>query len=63
MLIDLVVKVLAKEVKIENPIVSTFQQRIIRAMDLVEKRLSTNEYFAGSEFTAADIMMVFFLIK
>ena len=31
----------------------------MRLYDLVEQRLAANAYFAGAEFTAADIMMVF----
>ncbi|CAF1181418.1 unnamed protein product [Adineta steineri] len=59
MLVDLVANLLAKDMQSENPVVNTLRQRTIRAMDLAEKHLSTNEYFAGSEFTSADIMMVF----
>ena len=33
--------------------------RLDRAYDLVEQRLSEAEYFAGAEFTAADIIMLF----
>ena len=35
--------------------------RLSRAFDLVETRLGEAEYFAGSAFTAADIIMVFSL--
>ncbi|CAF4216955.1 unnamed protein product [Rotaria sordida] len=58
-LVDLVVKLLAGDTENFNAIVETLQQRAYRAMDLAEKRLGTNDYFAGNEFTAADIMMVF----
>ncbi|UJR17674.1 hypothetical protein I4U23_004571 [Adineta vaga] len=59
MTIDLVVHLVVKETKTENPIVNTLRQRAVRSMNLVEKHLSTNDYFAGTEFTAADIMMFF----
>jgi glutathione S-transferase len=40
-------------------IVELLLQRIDRAFDLVEKGLGTVDYFAGSEFTVADILMIF----
>ena len=33
--------------------------RLDRAYALIEKRLSETDYFAGADFTAADIIMVF----
>jgi len=35
------------------------RQRLDRAFDAAERRLGEADYFAGPEFTAADIMMVF----
>jgi glutathione S-transferase len=35
--------------------------RLDRVLDLIEKRLGEADYFAGSEFTAADIIMLFSL--
>ncbi|CAF4373816.1 unnamed protein product, partial [Rotaria sordida] len=58
-LVDLVVKLLAGNTENSNAIVETLQQRAYRAMDLAERRLGTNDYFAGNEFTAADIMIIF----
>jgi glutathione S-transferase len=43
----------------DDPGVQPLRARADRAHDLVEKRLSVADYFAGSEFTAADIMMLF----
>jgi len=42
-----------------NPIIAMLNARSVRAFALVEKRLESADYFAGSEFTAADIMMLF----
>jgi glutathione S-transferase len=42
-----------------NPIIALLNARSKRAFDLVEQRLGGAAYFAGSEFTAADIMMLF----
>lgn len=44
-----------------NPVLLAMQGRLDRALDLVETRLREAEYFAGREFTAADIIMVFSL--
>ena len=38
---------------------SLLTARADRAFDNVNERLGTSQYFAGGEFTAADIMMVF----
>lgn len=43
----------------QHPIIETLLQRVHRAFKLAEKRLGTVDYFAGNEFTAADIMMLF----
>lgn len=45
----------------DNPKLLAMQGRLDRALDLVEARLGEAGYFAGSAFTAADIMMVFSL--
>jgi glutathione S-transferase len=45
----------------ENPIFVASKARIDRAFDLVDARVRQAEYFAGREFTAADIMMGFTL--
>jgi glutathione S-transferase len=42
-----------------NPIIAMLNARSDRAFALVEKRLECAAYFAGSDFTAADIMMLF----
>jgi glutathione S-transferase len=43
----------------ETDVTKALRARGERAMDMVERRLGEAEYFAGSTFTAADIMMVF----
>ena len=45
----------------DNPILLATRTRVDRAFDLVEARTREAEYLAGSEFTAADIMMGFSL--
>ena len=45
----------------DHPVQASVQERFDRVMDLVEARLQEAPYFAGSEFTAADIMSVFSL--
>jgi glutathione S-transferase len=42
-----------------NPIITMLKARSERAFLMVEKRLQNAAYFAGSGFTAADIMMLF----
>ncbi|MEG9677617.1 glutathione S-transferase family protein [Citrobacter amalonaticus] len=42
-----------------NGILKIFQERSLRAFLMIEERLSSNRYFAGNEFSAADIMMFF----
>jgi glutathione S-transferase len=42
-----------------NPMLAMLKDRSARAFALVEKRLGEVPYFAGNEFTAADIMMLF----
>ena len=45
----------------DNPTLLAMQGRLDRALGLVEERLGEADCFAGSEFTAADIIMVFSL--
>ena len=45
----------------DNPVLVAMQGRLDRALDLVEARLGQADHFAGSEFTAADIVTVFSL--
>jgi len=45
----------------DDPTILAMKGRMDRAFDLVEARLGQASYFAGSEFSAADIMMVFSL--
>ena len=45
----------------DNPMLVGTQGRLARALGLVNTRLSDNQYLAGEEFTAADIMSVFSL--
>ena len=45
----------------DNPTLVGMRGRLDRAMALVEARLGEADYLAGSEFTAADIMIVFTL--
>ncbi|WP_213992149.1 glutathione S-transferase family protein [Sodalis sp. dw_96] len=43
----------------DNPHIRTLCARSDLAFDLIDKRLSDVKYFAGDEFTAADIIMLF----
>jgi glutathione S-transferase len=45
----------------DNPVLVAMKRRLDRALDVVEARLGEARYFAGSDFTAADIMTVFSL--
>ena len=45
----------------DNPVLLATQDRLHRALGLVEARLGEADHFAGREFTAADIMAVFSL--
>jgi len=45
----------------DNPLVQAMKGRLDLALGLVEARLGKVEYFAGRDFTAADIMVVFTL--
>jgi glutathione S-transferase len=42
-----------------NPLLAILKDRSERAFALIERRLGDVSYFAGDEFTAADIMMLF----
>jgi glutathione S-transferase len=42
-----------------NPLIAILKDRSERAFRLIEQRLGDVPYFAGDEFTAADIMMLF----
>lgn len=42
-----------------HPIVVSLTARLDRAYDMIEKRLGEAQWFAGGEFTAADVIMVF----
>ena len=44
-----------------HPIIDALLQRVHHAFELAEKRLGHVNYFAGNEFTSADIMMLFLL--
>ena len=43
----------------DNPVTHSLQARLNLAYDMVERRLSEAACVAGSEFTAADIIMLF----
>jgi glutathione S-transferase len=45
----------------DNPVLLSAKGRLKLVMDLIEARLAKADYFAGAEFTAADIIMVFSL--
>ncbi|WP_345814497.1 glutathione S-transferase family protein [Paraburkholderia sp. PREW-6R] len=45
----------------DHPVLTSVQGRLDKVLALVEARLAENDYLAGSEFTAADIMSVFSL--
>ena len=45
----------------DNPVLVAQRERLDRAFDLIEARTREADYFAGSEFTTADIMMGFSL--
>jgi glutathione S-transferase len=45
----------------DNPMLRAMKARLDLALGLVQKRLAKVDYFAGAEFTTADIMIVFTL--
>ena len=55
-LIRLMINLLGSQ---DSPIVQSLKSRGDKAYAVVDKRLGEADYFAGSELTAADIMMVF----
>jgi glutathione S-transferase len=55
-MVDLILSVVGMR---DEPGVQPLRARADRAYDLAEKRLGEADYFAGPEFTAADIMMLF----
>jgi glutathione S-transferase len=42
-----------------NPVIESLNQRSAKGFALIEKRLGEAPYFAGKEFTAADVIMLF----
>ncbi|KAK5659008.1 hypothetical protein OQA88_1095 [Cercophora sp. LCS_1] len=46
---------------VDHPLSTLTDDRIARSLGMLEKRLRDNEWLAGSQFTAADIMAVFSL--
>ena len=49
------------EASAEHPVLASLQARLASALDFMNRRLGEADYLAGSELTAADIMMVFSL--
>jgi glutathione S-transferase len=45
----------------DNPVLASVQMRLDRVLQLVDARLREAAYFAGNQFTSADIMSVFSL--
>jgi glutathione S-transferase len=45
----------------DHPLRTSVQDRLDKVLALIEARLAQNDYLAGSEFTAADVMSVFSL--
>jgi glutathione S-transferase len=43
----------------DDPIAKVMEDRFARQLKLLDERLKTNEWLAGEEFTAADVMIVF----
>ncbi|MGE0830010.1 MAG: glutathione S-transferase family protein, partial [Hyphomonadaceae bacterium] len=46
----------------EAPSMEWLRMREARVLDMLEKRLSQSDYFAGPELTAADIMIAYTLV-
>ena len=57
LMVDIIVAMLGRTDN--NDTVRALRARADRAFDMVEKRLASADYFAGSKFTAADIIMFF----
>ncbi|MGI4982425.1 MAG: glutathione S-transferase family protein [Janthinobacterium lividum] len=49
------------DLPVDNPVLTGVQARLAHAFNLMENRLATSAYFAGSYLTAADIAIVFSL--
>lgn len=45
----------------DHPMAASVQGRLDKVLALIETRLAANDYLAGAEFTAADVMSVFSL--
>jgi glutathione S-transferase len=52
---------LGRALPADHPVLAATQERLDKVMALVEERLGQAPYFAGDEFSAADIMSVFSL--
>ena len=52
---------LGRALPADHPVLAATQERLDKVLALVEERLGQAPYFAGAEFTAADIMSVFSL--
>jgi glutathione S-transferase len=52
---------LGRALPTDHPVLAATQERLDKVLVLVEERLGEAPYFAGDEFTAADIMSVFSL--
>ncbi|ANH68016.1 glutathione S-transferase family protein [Mitsuaria sp. 7] len=52
---------LGRALPADHPVLAATQERLDKVLALVEERLGRAPYFAGAEFTAADIMSVFSL--
>ena len=52
---------LGRALPANHPVLEATQERLDKVLALVEERLGQAPYFAGAEFTAADIMSVFSL--
>jgi len=56
-MVDLVVRIMGETAP--TAVVASLRERGDRAFAMIERRLGSVPYFAGREFTAADIMMLF----
>jgi glutathione S-transferase len=52
---------LGRALPADHPVLAATQERLDKVLALVEERLGQATYFAGADFTAADIMSVFSL--
>jgi glutathione S-transferase len=53
------VDMLASLVGADGPIADSLRDRLVKAYGMIERQLGETAYFAGPEFTAADIIMLF----